>query len=170
MSVFLRGNTYWFKFKFAGVPVVESAKTGVREKALAAERKRRGEYEDSYSGVTSRKKRVQSFSDAAKDYLADYLILNPKSTGFVTYAIRHLKQHLGTKMMAQINEETVGKYQVARLKQKAAPKTINEEVGELLRVPRGPGRASQSAAEEKQKAKTEGGQRSGQGFQNPGAG
>jgi integrase len=139
MSVFLRGNTYWFKFKFAGVLVVESAKTGVREKALAAERKRRGEYEDSYSGVTSRKKRVQTFSDAAKDYLADYVVVNPKSTGYVTYAIKHLKQHLGTKMMAQINAETVGKYQVARLKQKAAPKTINEEVGELLRILGHPG-------------------------------
>jgi integrase len=134
MSVFLRGNTYWYKFKFAGVLVVDSAKTGVKQTAQAAERKRRQEFEEGYNGIRSKEKRVQSFADAAKDYEADYLVRNPKSTGYVTYAIRHLKRHLGKKMIAHINYDVVLKYQVERLKESAAPKSINEEVGELLRI------------------------------------
>ncbi len=37
-------------------------------------------------------------------------------------------------MIVDINEKTVREYQDERLREKAAPKTINEEVGILLRL------------------------------------
>ena len=37
-------------------------------------------------------------------------------------------------MVIEISDETVKAYQVARLQEKAAPKSINDEVGFLLRI------------------------------------
>jgi integrase len=48
--------------------------------------------------------------------------------------VKHLVQHLGDRMIVDINEKTVREYQDERLRESAAPKTINEEVGILLRV------------------------------------
>jgi hypothetical protein len=60
----------------------------------------------------------------------------PDSTTFAQYAIDHLKHLLGSKMMVDFNESVVAKYQNDRLGGGAAPKTINEDVGYLLRIPR----------------------------------
>jgi integrase len=43
-------------------------------------------------------------------------------------------RHLGKLLAVDTSPEVVRKYQVARLKEKASPKTINEEVGILLRL------------------------------------
>jgi integrase len=53
---------------------------------------------------------------------------------FAQYATNHICDHLGEKMAVEITVNIVGDYQVARLKEKAAPKTINDEVGILLRL------------------------------------
>ena len=42
-------------------------------------------------------------------------------------------------MLVDINEETVKEYQEARLREKTAPKSINEEIGFLLRIMDVPG-------------------------------
>jgi type IV secretory pathway TrbD component len=51
----------------------------------------------------------------------------------------HLNRLLGAKMVVDFNEAVVTKYQNDRLAEKAAPKTINEEVGFLLRILGEPG-------------------------------
>lgn len=43
-------------------------------------------------------------------------------------------RHLGAVMVVDVTEQTVTAYQTTRLKEAAAPKTINEEVGFLLRL------------------------------------
>ena len=58
---------------------------------------------------------------------------------FAEYAINHLKRLLGTKMLVDLNEAVVIKYQNDRLDEGTAPKTINEEVGFLLRILGEPG-------------------------------
>lgn len=60
--------------------------------------------------------------------------LRSKSVTFAEYALSHVKRHLGRQMSVEITEKTVKDYQTARLKEDAAPKTINEEVGFLLRL------------------------------------
>jgi hypothetical protein len=57
-----------------------------------------------------------------------------KSIVFADYAVGNLLRHLGAAMVVDITEQTVITYQTARLKEKAASKTINEEVGFLLRM------------------------------------
>jgi len=48
--------------------------------------------------------------------------------------VGHVTRHLGTMMVVDITDRTITEYQTARLKEGAAPKTINEEVGFLLRL------------------------------------
>jgi integrase len=43
-------------------------------------------------------------------------------------------RHVGKLLVVDVSSETVKQYQVARLKEKASAKSINEEVGFLLRL------------------------------------
>jgi hypothetical protein len=44
------------------------------------------------------------------------------------YAIGHVTRHLGDKLLVDIDEAAVLSYQSSRLKELAAPKSVNEEV------------------------------------------
>jgi hypothetical protein len=163
MALFKRGNIWWYEFLFARRRVRESAKTTSKTVARLAEQKRRRQLEDGFNGVDDdRKERIRSVSELGRDYLGDYK-LRHKSVVFAEYALGNVIRHLGALMAIDVTEKTVTTYQTARLTEKAAPKTINEEVGFLLRlmgdegdmirtrlrrrkalrlaVPRGPGKA-----------------------------
>lgn len=66
-------------------------------------------------------------------YLEEYE-LRHRSFTFAEYAVGNVTRHLGELMAVDLTDKTVKNYQTARLKEKAAPKTINEEVGFLLRL------------------------------------
>jgi integrase len=163
MALFKRGNIWWYEFLFARRRVRESAKTTSKTVAKLAEQKRRRQLEDGFNGVgDDREERIRSVSERARAYLDDYK-LRHKSSVFAEYAVGNVIRHLGPMMAVDVTEKTVSAYQTSRLKEKAAPKTINEEVGFLLRllgdsgdiirtrlrrrkalrlaVPRGPGKA-----------------------------
>ena len=59
---------------------------------------------------------------------------NPQSAVFAGYAVRHVQRLLGERMLVDVNQQMVKEFQDKRLEEGAAPKTINEEVGFLLRV------------------------------------
>jgi hypothetical protein len=80
---------------------------------------------------TRRENRVRQLRDVAADYLADYR-LRFRGVTFAEYAFGHVVRHLGEKLLVDIDETTVLAYQTVRLKEKAAPKSINEEVRFLL--------------------------------------
>lgn len=63
-----------------------------------------------------------------------YKLRNPRSVTFADYALGHVKRVLGKLMPVDVTAESVTGYQTARLKEKASPKSINEEIGFLLRV------------------------------------
>ena len=70
----------------------------------------------------------------ADKFLEDHKLRNPRSATFATYAIRHVKQHLGRAMAFDVSDVAVKEYQTARLKECANAKTINDEVGFILRM------------------------------------
>ena len=80
-----------------------------------------------------RAERIQSVAVVADAYLADYEVRH-RSIGFAKHALRHVNRHLGKRLVVDISEQSVKTYQIARLKEGAAPKTINDEVGFLLRL------------------------------------
>ena len=140
MAIFLRGDVYWYEFSFAGRRIRESSKTASKTLAKNAEKRRRRELEEGFNNFTdTRHERVRTLADTADDYLDSYRLRHPQSATFATYAARHIKRLLGTKMVVDCSEQMVTCYQNDRLAEAAAPKTINDEVGFLLRVMGDPG-------------------------------
>ncbi len=82
---------------------------------------------------------MRTIREIAEEYLASYRLRNPRSATFAEYAIGHVKRILGDKMLVDINEHTIKHYQDARLGENTAPKSINEEIGFLLRLMDVPG-------------------------------
>jgi integrase len=131
----VESKIYWYNFTFAGRRIQESSKSPLITVARNAQKKRRQELERTFNDVTDRRQeRIRSIAEVATKYLEDYKLRNPKSTTFAEYAIGHLKRLVGSVMVAEVGDTAVKDYQSARLKEKAAPKSINEEVGFLLRM------------------------------------
>ncbi|MBV8069953.1 MAG: tyrosine-type recombinase/integrase [Acidobacteriaceae bacterium] len=128
-------RVWYYKFVFAGRLIKESAKTTSKTVAKEAEKKRRRELEEGFNGLSdSRDDRIRSLGELAKTFLKDYKVRQPKSATFAKYAIEHIQETLGHVMVVDINSRTILDYQTERLNEGAAPKTINEETGFLLRL------------------------------------
>jgi integrase len=134
MGVYLRGSTWWYKFQFADRVIRESAKTTSKTVARQAEWQRRRELEQGYNNIGDRRgERIQPLAAIAKAYLDDYKLKHRSGT-FAMYAVGHVVRHLGSLLVVDISADAVKQYQIARLKEQASPKSINEEVGFLLRI------------------------------------
>jgi len=167
MALFKRGDIWWYEFLFAHRRIRESAKTTSKTVAKLAEQNRRRELEGGFNGIQdNREQRIRTIRELGREYLDDYR-LRHKSIVYAEYAVGNVIRHLGATMTVDVSEQTVLAYQTARLKEGAAPKTTNEEVGFLLRllgeagdvirtrlrrrktlklaVPRGPGKAYTAA-------------------------
>lgn len=100
--------------------------------AREAEKERRRELEKGYHNLNERREnRVRLLRHIAKEYLDDYK-LRFRGITFAEYAIGHVVRLLGDELQVDIDEAAVLKYQTDRLKESAAPKSINEEVRFLL--------------------------------------
>jgi integrase len=134
MAVYSRGNVYWYKFYFAGRFVCESSKSSSKTVAKNAEQQRRRELEAGFNNIKEiRKERVRPLAEVISDYLVGYR-LRYRSASFAEYALGHVSRLLGDEMIIDIDERTVLSYQESRLRESAAPKSINEEVRFLLKM------------------------------------
>jgi integrase len=135
MSVYKRCETWWYRFKFAGQPILESTKSTSKTLAKDAERVRRRELENGFNG-TSKPQRAQLFGVAADAWLESKSAhLSPRTVTIEkTNLEKHLKPVLGSMLVGDIGSDDIGAYQAARLKEKAAPKTINLELGTLRAI------------------------------------
>lgn len=128
-------KVWYYEFIFAGRLIKESAKTPSKTVAKEAEKKRRRELEEGFNGIGSaRDQRVTKLRDLAETFMADYELRQPKSITFARHAVKHIVRLLGNFMAVDISDQTVLKYQTDRLSEHAAPKTVNEEVGFILRL------------------------------------
>jgi len=132
--LYRRGDIWWWRIKFAGRVIRESAKTNSKELARRAENKRRRELEEGYHGL---KKRVapQALKMASDAWLElKKLTLAPKSYLIEKTNLGHVLPVLGQKLLTDIDAGDIGRYQQKRLNDKAAPKTINLEVGTVRAI------------------------------------
>ncbi len=140
MSLFRRGDVWWYEFWFAGRRIRESSKSPSKTVAKGAEQKRKRELEVGFNNFTDlRHERIRTFSDLADEYFAAYKLRLPQSAVFADYAINHLNSLVGSKMLVDFNEAAIVQYQNSRLSEGAAPKSVNEEVGFLFRILGDPG-------------------------------
>jgi integrase len=140
MAVFRRGDFWWYEFIFAGRRVRESSKSTSKTVGKAAEQQRKRELEEGFNNFTdNRRERVRTIADLADEYLTAYKLRHPQSAVFAEYAVNHVCRILGSRMFVDCNEPTVTLYQNQRLREGAAPKSVNEEIGFLLRLMGDPG-------------------------------
>lgn len=127
--VYRRGKkgTCWFRFRFAGRFVHESARTSSKTLAREAERQRRRELEEKWNRIEKRSL-PPTLSEAAKRWLEKRagLALNTRET--YEGALKHVRELLGTMLVCEIEGRDIGAYQKARLAQYAAGATINKEI------------------------------------------
>ena len=134
MSLFKRGKIWWYEFWFAGRRVQESTKATSKTLAKSAEQKRRRELEEGFNSLEDqRHEQIRTLKEVARDYLASYALRNRSAT-FATYAVGHVVRLLGDRMVVDASDDMIREYQDQRLREEAAPKSINEEVGFLLRL------------------------------------
>ncbi len=139
MATYQRGKYWWYRFRFAGERIDEPTKSTSRTVAKEAERQHRRTLEAGYNNFKEvRQNRVRILEEIIDEYLTGYR-LRYRSATFAEYALGHVSRLLGTKIVADITEISVLRYQEDRLREKAAPKSINEEVRFLLKMLGDPG-------------------------------
>src|SRR5512143_3668048 len=107
MSVYRRGDTWWYKFCFANKLIRESAKTDSKTLAKQAEKQRRRELEEGYNGLSGedRSRRVLPFKDASSAFLEDYKLRHKeKSYSYAKYCVDHLSGHFGEMLLVEISD------------------------------------------------------------------
>jgi integrase len=125
---------WWYEFTFAGKRVRESAKTTRKTLAEKAEKNRRLELEKGFNGLEDRTERIQTVTEIVDAFFENYKLRNPRSATFAEFALGHVTRHLGKLLKVDVTAAAIKDYQKARLQEKAAPKSINEEVRFLLCV------------------------------------
>ena len=132
--LYRRGQVWWYKFKFAGRLFQESSKTTTKEVARRAELKRRRELDEGFHGLRKREapQSLRTASDA-------WLELKKPTFAPKTYLIEktnlgHILPILGQRLLSDLDAADISRYQQGRLKEKAAPKTINLEIGTVRAI------------------------------------
>jgi integrase len=136
MSVFKNGRFYHYEFVLDGRRRRGSTGTANKPQAIAEERLQRERLEKSYGQILeeeNREQRRKTIKEAADEFLADYKLKHESAT-FAVYALGHVSRLLGASLVVEITPNVVKRYQADRLKEKAGPKTINDEVQLLLRL------------------------------------
>jgi integrase len=136
MSVFKNGKFYHYEFALDGRRHRGSTGTANRDEAIREEQLQRERLEKSYGQVLeeeAREQRRKTLKQAADEFLVDYKLKHESAT-FAVYALGHVTDHLGKRLVVEVTPTVVKRYQTDRLAEKAGPKTINDEVLLLLRL------------------------------------
>lgn len=133
MGVVRRGKIWWYEFHFCGQRIRESSHSRSRKICERAERERRTELELGANRLEPIAK-PKLFSTAAKSYLLEREPhWSPKTREMHANSLQHLGLHFAKKLLNEINEINISRYQRVRLHEGAANRTVNIEVN-LLRL------------------------------------
>lgn len=129
MSVYKRGDVWWFKFRFAGQMVRESAKTDSKTVAREAERARRRELEETWNQI-KRRTLPPRFGLAADAWLTSVEPhIAERTHGIYEVALRcHLKPALGSLLLCDLDADRIAAYQARRKAESASARTLNKEL------------------------------------------
>jgi integrase len=127
--IYRRGKqgTYWYRFRFAGRFVHESARTTSKTLAREAERQRRHELAEKFNGVEKRKL-PPTLSLASRLWIEKRAGLARGTREAYKAALKHVGAKLGAMLVCEITARHIAEYQRARLAESAAGATINKEI------------------------------------------
>ena len=134
MAMYRRGEIWWYEFVFRGQRIRESSYSGNKTVAQRIERERRRSLELGTAGLKE-SQQPQIFSIASKQWLDSGKAHWSSSTARIEdFSVGHLQPHFGRMLLSDISGDDVARYQAARKKAGAAPRTINMEIGTLRAV------------------------------------
>jgi integrase len=133
MSLYKRGDVWWYKFRFAGQMVRESSKSDSKTVAKDAERARRRELEESWNQI-KRRKLPPLFSLAATDWLKTRTSIAPSTERSYRLAISQLTRSFGKKLLCDLAGEDLAAYQTRRKHEGVSNRTVNLELGVLRSI------------------------------------
>jgi integrase len=135
--IYKRGKQglYWYRFRFAGRFIHESARTKSKTLAREAERQRRRELETTWNRV-ERRALPPTFERASGDWFEKVKPhLAERTEAIYEVALRcHLKPALGTLLLCDIDGSRIGSYQARRKAEKASARTLNKELQVLRQI------------------------------------
>jgi integrase len=135
--IYRRGKkgTCWFRFRFGGRFVHESARTTSRTLARDAERQRRRELEQKWNRI-ERRTLPPTFERAADDWFEKVKAhLAGRTEAIYEVVLRcHLKPALGTLLLCDIDANRIASYQARRKTEKASARTLNKELQVLRQI------------------------------------
>jgi len=133
VSVYKRGDVWWYKFRFAGQMVRESSKSNSKTIAKEAERARRRELEESWNQI-KRRKLPPVFSVASTEWLKTRTGIAPSTERSYKLAISQLTKDLGKQLLCDISGEDLAAYQTRRKREDVSNRTVNLELGVLRSI------------------------------------
>jgi len=130
-----RERTWWYRFRFAGRIIHESAKTTNINVARDAERTRRRELEEKYNRI-KRRALPPSSAQAANAWLeGEKPHLAQRTHAIYHVALKcHLNPVLGSWLLCDVDSYAVKAYQARRKAEGAAARTLNKELQVLRQV------------------------------------
>jgi len=126
---------WWYRFRFAGRIVHESAKTTSKTVARDAERARRRQFEETWNRIEKRTLPPR-FDQAATAWLAEvkpHLAERTKDIYGVALDC-HLTPELGSLLLCDISAEAIARYQAKRKAENASARTLNKELQVLRQI------------------------------------
>lgn len=135
MSLYKRGGTWWYHFRFAGQHIQESSKSKSKTVARDAERARRRQLEESWNQIR-RRQLPPLFSVGAEDWFAAVKPhLAERTEAIYEVALRcHLKPALGALLLCDIDAGRIASYQAVRKSEGASARTLNKELQVLRQI------------------------------------
>src|SRR6266567_9148539 len=129
-----KARIWWYRFRFSGRIVHESAKTDSKTVARDAERQRRRELEKTYNKI-ERRTLPPTFERASRDWLANRKgRFAPATLSIGEHALKHLLPTFAAKLLCDITASDIHVYQAKRRREKAQGRTVNIEVSVLRQV------------------------------------
>ena len=134
--VYQRGKQgfWWYRFRFGGRIVHESARTQSKTIAREAEKQRRRQLEESWNQIT-RRVLPPTFEKAAAKWLASQQgRVAPNTVSVAKISLKHLLEAFGSRLLCDITAGDVTGYQQKRLRESAQGKTVNIELGVFRQI------------------------------------
>jgi integrase len=131
--LYRRGNVWWYKFRFNGQVIRESAKTISKTVARDAERVRRRDLEMAINRI-SRRERPPLLSVAVKQWLDSRAGLAPHTLENYRLYANRLLDYFGQRLVSDFTEVDIAHLIRDRLRQGLRPRRINFELAVLRMV------------------------------------
>jgi len=129
----MQRHVWWFKFRFEGQVIRESANTNSKTLARDAERARRRELETAVNRIHKRE-RMPLFSVAAREWVKTKATLAPKSVERFEHHITTLCCEFGGRLVCDLGPQDIAALQRKRTAEGKAGRTVNYEIGVLRQI------------------------------------